>query len=108
MTLSQLVLDQRENGIHLAVERLTSDILLPFAKTNFMMMSPQKRGSLFQDLHGVSSSSRRDILSAKQLMGKAMEHPTINPFEEHLAGLLRSRRSVSLEHLRVFIGQVCE
>jgi hypothetical protein len=70
MTLSQLVLDQGENGIHIAVERLMSDILLPFAKTSFIMMSPQKRRSLFQELHGVSPSSRRVIISAKQLMGK--------------------------------------
>jgi hypothetical protein len=31
MTLSQLVLDQGENGIQAAVERLMSDIVLPFA-----------------------------------------------------------------------------
>jgi hypothetical protein len=48
MTLSQLILDQGENGIHTAVERLMFDILLPFAKTNFTMMSPQKRRSLFE------------------------------------------------------------
>jgi hypothetical protein len=84
------------------------DILLPFAKTNFTMMSPQKRQSLFQKVHGVSPSSRRVIISAKQLMGKAMEHTTINPFEEHLAGLLGGRRMVPSEHLRVFVGQVCE
>jgi hypothetical protein len=65
MTLSQLVLDQGENGIHIAVERLMSDILLPFAKTNFMMVSPQRRRLLFQELHGVSPSSRRAIISAK-------------------------------------------
>jgi hypothetical protein len=41
MTLSQAILDQGENEIHIAVERLMSDILLPFAKTNFTMMSPQ-------------------------------------------------------------------
>jgi hypothetical protein len=49
MTLSQLILDQGENGIHIAVERVISDILLPFAKTNFIMMSPQQRRSLFQE-----------------------------------------------------------
>jgi hypothetical protein len=106
MTLSQLVLDQGENGIHIAVDRLMSDILLPFAKTNFTMMSPQKRGSLFQELHGVSPSSHRVIISEKQLVGKAMEHPTINPFEEHLAGLLGGRRRVPSEYLRVLIRQV--
>jgi hypothetical protein len=36
MTLSQLVLDQGENGIHIAVERLMSDILRPFARINFI------------------------------------------------------------------------
>jgi hypothetical protein len=76
-----------------------SDILLPFSKTNFTMMSPQKRRSLFQELHGVSPSSRRGIISAKQLMEKAMEHP---------AGLLGGRRRVPSEPLRVLIGQVCE
>jgi hypothetical protein len=67
-------------------------------------MSPQKRRSLFQELHGVSHLSRRAIISAKQLMGKAIEHPTINPFEEHLAGPLGGRRRVPSEHLRVLIG----
>jgi hypothetical protein len=108
MTLSQLVLNQGENGIHIAIERLTSDILLPFAKTNFIMMSPKKRRSLLQQLHGVSPSSRRVIISAKQLLEKAMEHPTINSFEEHLAGLLGGCRRVPSEYLRVLIGQVCE
>jgi hypothetical protein len=108
MTLSQLVLDQGENGIHIVVERLMSDILLPFAKTNFTVISPQKRRWLFQELHGVSPSSRRVIISAKQPMGKAMEHPKINPFKERLAGLLGGCRRVPSEHLRVLIGQVCE
>jgi hypothetical protein len=85
-----------------------SDILLPFSKTNFTMMSPQKRRVLFQELHGVSPSSRRVIIYAKQFMGKAMEHPTINPFEEHLAGPLGGRRRVPSERLRVLIGQACE
>jgi hypothetical protein len=79
-----------------------------FAKMNFIMMSPQKRQSLFQELHGVSPSSRRVIISAKQLMEKTMEHPIINPFEEHLAGPLGGRKTVPSEYLRVFIGQVCE
>jgi hypothetical protein len=41
-------------------------------------------------------------------MEKAMEHPTINAFEEHLAALLGGRRRVPSEHLRVGIGQVCK
>jgi hypothetical protein len=41
-------------------------------------------------------------------MGKAVEHPTINSFEEHPAGLLGGRRRVPSGHLRVLIGQVCE
>jgi hypothetical protein len=101
MTLSRLVLHQGENGIHITVERLMFDILLSFAKINFTMMSSQKRRSLFQELHGASPSSRRVIISAKQFMGKAMEHPTINPFEEHLAGLLGGRKMVLSEYLRV-------
>jgi hypothetical protein len=101
-------LDQGENGIHIAVEELMSDILLPFAKTKFTTMSPQKRRLLFQQLHGVSPSSRRVIISAKQFMEKAMEHLTINPFEEHLAGLSGGRRRVPSEHLQVLTGQMCE
>jgi hypothetical protein len=87
---------------------LTSDILLPFAKTNFTIVSPQNRRLLFQELHGVSPSSHRVIISAKKFMGKAIEHPTINLFEEHLAGLLDGRKKVPSEDLRVLIGQVCE
>jgi hypothetical protein len=41
-------------------------------------------------------------------MGKVIEHPTIHPFKEHLAGLLGGRRRVPSEHLRVLIGHVCE
>jgi hypothetical protein len=108
MTISQLASDQGENGIYIAVERLVSDILLPFVNGNFIMTSPQKRRSLFQELHGVSPSSRRVISSSKQLIGKAMDHPTVNPFEGHLAGLLSGRRMVPSEHVRVLIGQVCE
>jgi hypothetical protein len=37
-----------------------------------------------------------------------MGHPTINPFEEHLSGMLDGRRTIPSEHLRVLIGQVCE
>jgi hypothetical protein len=37
-----------------------------------------------------------------------MEHPTINRFEEHLAGLLGGRRGVPSELLQVLVGQVCE
>jgi hypothetical protein len=85
-----------------------SDILLPFAKTNFTMMSPQRRRSLLQELQGVNPSSRRVIISAKQFMGKAMDHPTINPFDEHLVGLLGGRRRIPSEHPLVLIGQVCE
>jgi hypothetical protein len=56
----------------------------------------------------VNPSSRRVIISAKQLMGKAMEHLIINPFEQYLAGLLGDRRMVPSEHLPVLIEQVCE
>jgi hypothetical protein len=101
-------LDRGENGIHIAVERLISDIVLPFAKTNFTMISPQKRRSLSQELHGVSPSSHRVIISARQFMGKAMEHSTINLSEEHLVGLLGGRRRVPSKHLRVIIEQMCE
>jgi hypothetical protein len=56
----------------------------------------------------VSASSRRVIIFAKQLMGKAMEHPTINRLEEHPAGVLGGRKRVPSEHMRVLTGQVCK
>jgi hypothetical protein len=37
---------------HIFAETLMSDALLPFAKTNFNMMSARKRLSLYQELHG--------------------------------------------------------
>jgi hypothetical protein len=106
--LSQLVLDQGEDALHVNVERLMSDELLPFAKTKFSLMSPRKRRSLYQELHGVSPSSRRLIISAKSVMGSAIRQAPTHPFEEHIAGLLGGRKRILSHQLRILIGQVCE
>jgi hypothetical protein len=50
---------------HTFAEKLMFNAFLPFAKTNFNMMSAQKRHLLNQELHGVAPSSRRITLSSK-------------------------------------------
>jgi hypothetical protein len=87
------------------VEMLISDELLPFAKTNFSAMSRRKRRSLYQELGGVITSSRRIILSSKSEMGRVVS-PS-NPIEKHLAKLLGRPRVLSHE-LKVMTEQVCE
>jgi hypothetical protein len=108
LTLSPLVSDLGEDKLQICVERLISDMLLPFAKTKISLMSHRKRRSLYQELHGVSPSSRRVILSSKSAMGKVVDHGTTNPFEQHISGLLGGRKKSLSEQLRILIGQVCE
>jgi hypothetical protein len=64
-TISPLVGEITTDKFHIFAEKLISDALLPFAKTNFNVMSVQKRRSLYQELHGVAPSSRRIIFSSK-------------------------------------------
>jgi hypothetical protein len=40
---------------YIVAEKLMSDVVLPFGKTNFNMMSARKRCSLYQEPHGVSA-----------------------------------------------------
>jgi hypothetical protein len=87
------------------VESLICDDLLPFAKTNFSAMSCRKRRSLYQELEGVITSSRRIILSSKSQMGHIMA-PS-NPFESHLAKMLGRKRILSSE-LQAIIQEACE
>jgi hypothetical protein len=87
------------------VESLISDELLPFAKTNFSAMNSRTRRSLYQELAGVITSSRRIILSAKAQMGHAIG--SSHPIERHLASVLGTKR-VLVWQLQAIIEQACE
>jgi hypothetical protein len=86
---------------------LISDELLPFAKTNFSAMSRGKRRSLYQELAGVITSSRRIILSSKSEMGAVVGARPSPPVERHLAILL-GRNSILSWELKAIIQQVCQ
>jgi hypothetical protein len=92
---------------HRLAENLMSDALLPFAKTNFYMMSSRKRRSLYQELQGVTPSSRRIILSSKSELRGVMGPRAVDPIEQHLASLL-GRSHVLSEELKLLVTQVCE
>jgi hypothetical protein len=83
-------------------EKLMSDALLPFAKTNFHMMRSRRRRSLYQELHAVAPSSRRIILFSKAEMKAAH-----GPIEKHL-GELPGRTRILSEDLKLFVAQVCD
>jgi hypothetical protein len=89
------------------VDILISDELLPFAKTNFSAMSGRKRRSLYQELAGVITSSRRIIMSSKSEMGAVVGARSSHPVERHLANLLGRNRILSWE-LKAIIEQVCQ
>jgi hypothetical protein len=84
-----------------------SDALLPFAKTNFNMLSARKRRSLYQELHGVAPSSRRIILSSRSEMREVIGRTAVDPIEQHLGALLGQSRVLS-EELKLLVVQVCE
>jgi hypothetical protein len=74
--------------LHIFAEKLMSDALLPFAKTNFNIMNPRKRHSLYQGLHGVAPSSCRIILSPKSDMKGVIGRIAVDPIEQHLGAWL--------------------
>jgi hypothetical protein len=84
-----------------------SDALLPFAKTNFYMMSSRKRRSLYQELHGVAPSSRRIILSSKSQLKGVVSYKAFDPIERHLASLLGCTRILAAD-LRLLVTHVCD
>jgi hypothetical protein len=99
--------DVSEDKFHDFAEKLMSDMLLPFAKTNFFMMSSRKRRSLYQELQGVAPSSRRVMLSSKSELKGVVGPKRIHPIEQHLAGIL-GRPHVLTEDLKLIVRQVCE
>jgi hypothetical protein len=50
--ISPLLSEIATYEFHIFAEKLMSDALFPFAKTNVNMTSARKRGSLSQELHG--------------------------------------------------------
>jgi hypothetical protein len=105
--LSPRLGDVDVHDFHDFAEKLMSDALLPFAKTNFFMMSSRKRRSLYQELHGVTPSSRRIILSSKSELKGVVGRRAVDPIEQHLAELL-GRSRVLTEELKLLVTQVCE
>jgi hypothetical protein len=103
LLLGHLQLDE----FHRFAEKLMSDALLPFAKTNFYMMNARTRRSLSQELHGVTPSSRQIILSSKSETRKVVGRTAADPIEQHLAAFLGQPRIVS-EDLKLLIQQVCD
>jgi hypothetical protein len=88
-------------------ERLMSDLLLPFAKTNLYMMGSRKRRSLYQELQGVTPSCRRIILSSKSDLRAVVGPQAADPIEQHLAALLGRPRVVT-DELKLLVTQVLE
>jgi hypothetical protein len=96
--LGHLQLDE----FHLLAEKLMSDALLSFTKTNFYMMRTRKRRSLYQELHGVTPSSRRIVLSSKSEIRRMVGRTAANPIEQHLGALL-GRPRIASEDLKMLI-----
>jgi hypothetical protein len=87
---------------HRFAAKLMSQALLPFAKTNFYMMSARKCRSPYQEFHGVTPSSRRIILSSKSEMRRVVGRRATDPIEQHLAALLGQPRIV-LEDFKLLV-----
>jgi hypothetical protein len=96
-----------EDQLHIHLEKLMSDLLLPFAKTKLSLVSPRKRRSLYQELQGVSPSSRRKMPSSKSALKSVIIGRAVHPIEEHLAGLL-GRKPILAQDFRLLVEQVCD
>jgi hypothetical protein len=106
-SISPLVWDSSVDTFHIVTEKLMSDFLFPFVKTDFYLMSAQKRRSLHQELQGVVPSSRRILLSSKSEMKSVVGPDAIDPIEQNLAGLLGCPRILT-EYLKILVTQVYE
>jgi hypothetical protein len=80
-----------------------SDALLPFARTNFDVMSARKRRSPYQELRGVTPSSRGIILSSKIEISSVVGHRAV----DMIKGLLESPRVFGRD-VKMLVIQVCE
>jgi hypothetical protein len=106
-TISLLLGETAAEEFHTVTEKPMPDALLPFAKTNFNMMSARKRRSLYQKLHGVAPSSRRIILSSKSEMRGVIGRTAVDPIEQNFRALLGQPRVFS-EELKLLVLQMCE
>jgi hypothetical protein len=94
-----------EHQLPIHLEKLMSDLLLPFVKTKQTLVSPRKRCSLCQELQGVHPS-RRIILSSKLVLECVIVWPAVDPIEKHLAGLL-GRKRILAQDLLLLVEQAC-
>jgi hypothetical protein len=62
---------------------------------------------LYQEFHGVVSSSRQIILPSKSEMNAAIIHASHDPIEKHMGELLGRTRILS-EDLKLLAVQVCD
>jgi hypothetical protein len=65
-TISRLLGETITDEFHIFDEKLMSDALLPFTKTNFHMMNARKPHSLYQELHSVAHSSHASFFPQNQ------------------------------------------
>jgi hypothetical protein len=106
-TTSPFLGETTTDEFHIFAEKLMSDVLLPFTKTDINMTSARKRRSLYQELHGVAPSSRRIVVSSKSETKRAIGQTAVDPIEQHLGALLGESRVLS-EHWNLLVVQVCE
>jgi hypothetical protein len=105
--ISPLLGETTTDKFHIFVEKLMSEVLSAFAKTNFNMTSARKRCSLYQELHGVAPSSCPIILSSKSKMRGVSGWTAIDAIEQHLGALLGQHWVLS-EELKLLVVQACE
>jgi hypothetical protein len=106
-TISLLLGETTTDEFHIFAEKLISDALVPFPKTNFNMMNARKRRSLYQELHGVAPSSCRISLSSKSEMKRVIGGTAVDPIEQHLGALPCRPRFLS-EELKLLVARVWE
>jgi hypothetical protein len=107
VTISPLLGESTTDKFQNFTEKLISNALPLFTKTNFNMVSAQKRCLLYQELQGVAPSSRRIILSSKSKTRGVIRRTAVGPIEQHL-GVLLGRPRVLWEELKFLVVQVCE
>jgi hypothetical protein len=93
--ISLLLGETPTDEFHIFAEKLMSDALLPFSKTNFNMMSARKRRLLYQELRVVTPSSRHIILSSKSEMRGVIRRTAGDPIKQHLGALPGQPRVLS-------------
>jgi hypothetical protein len=97
-----------EDQVSHLVEKLMSDELMPFTKSEMLLMSCPRRRSLYQKLKGVASSGRRVMLSCKSEMASVIGVcRAVNPYEKELERLL-DQPKILLPELKLLIQEACK